>query len=451
MTAPSLISRRRLLQVGLAAAGTAAFSRSGSGAGPLALTARAGRAPLRGSEAAPTEIWGYDGKTPGPVLRYRRGDRLVIDFRNELAQPTTIHWHGVRLPNAMDGVPLLTQPPVEPGTSFRYEFELPDAGSFWYHPHLRSAEQVDRGLAGALIIEEREPIRVDREILWLLDDWRLGPDGRITGDFDNALDHAQAGRIGNRVTVNGAPPADLAVRAGERIRFRLVNVANARIFGLGFEGHRPAVIALDGQPIEPHEPAEGRIVLAPGQRADLVLDMSGEPGDRFAIRDEYYAGKGYGLAAIAYEDGSRLRDTPLDAPIALPPNPIPEPELGAARLLPLLFDIDPATRQWRVNKKAGFSHADPPLFQLKRGETGRLHLHNDSDFDHPIHLHGFAFRVLKRGEQPLARPERRDTVLLRPRETVEVAFVADNPGAWMLHCHILEHQTAGMMGHFEIG
>lgn len=451
MTGSSILSRRHLLQLGLAAAGSAAMPRVARSGEPLLLAARPGDAALRGPERPPTVIWGYDGQAPGPVLRYRQGDRLLVDFQNELPQPSTVHWHGIRLPNAMDGVPLLTQPAVEPGGRFRYEFALTDAGTFWYHPHVRSAEQVDRGLAGALVVEEREPIRVDREILWLLDDWRLDPDGGITEDFDNPLDHVRAGRIGNHVTINGAPPSELVVRAGERIRLRLVNIANARIFGLVFDGQEVAVIALDGQPTAPHAPAEGQVVLAPGQRADLVLDMSGRPGERFAIRDRYYPETRDELAALVYADETPLRESPLDAPIALPANPIPAPELAGATLLPLLFDLDPASGHWRVNGRAGLGHGEPPLFQAQLGETCLLHLHNDSDFDHPIHLHGYAFRVLKRGAEPLALPEWRDTLLLRPRQSMEVAFRADNPGAWMLHCHILEHQTAGMMGHFEIG
>lgn len=445
------LSRRQLLQLGLAAAGTGLVPRIAAGAEPTDLTARTGSARLAGAAGPATAIWGYEGIVPGPVLRYRQDDRLVVDFRNDLPEPTSVHWHGLRLPNAMDGVPLLTQPPVDPGTGFRYEFELQDAGSFWYHPHSRSAEQVDRGLAGALIVEEREPPRVDREVLWLLDDWRLGADGGILEDFDNALDQAEAGRIGSRITINGGPPPVLAVRAGERIRLRLCNVANARIFGLVFDGHRPTVIALDGQPAVPHEPDGGRIVLAPAQRADLILDMAGRPGERFAVRDAYYADKPYELTRIAYGDMTPLRSSPLDAPVALPANPIPEPDLGQAKLLPILFDEERDKAEWRLNGVAGFDHRGAPLFVLKRGETCRLHLHNDSDFEHPIHLHGHAFRVLKRDGRTLERPEWRDTVLIGRREAVEIAFVADNPGAWMLHCHILEHQAAGMMGHFEVG
>jgi FtsP/CotA-like multicopper oxidase with cupredoxin domain len=447
----STITRRRLLRFGALAAGAAFVPRFAFGAEPMRLTARQGAARLSGPAGPMTAIWGYGGMVPGPVLRYRQGDRLLVDFRNELAEATSVHWHGLRLPNAMDGVPNLTQAPVEPGGAFRYEFELPDAGTFWYHPHSRSAEQVDRGLAGALIVDEREPPKVDRDLLWVLDDWRLGAEGELVADFDDKQQAMATGRIGPRITINGGPPPPLEGRAGERLRLRLVNAANARIFGLVFEGHRPIVVALDGQPLAPHEPEGGRLVLAPAQRADVILDLAGDPGRRYAIRDEYYAEAAYELAPIVYDAGPPLRASPLDAPMALPANPVPEPDPTQARLQALLFDADHDKAEWRLNGVPGFDHGGAPLFTLKRGETCRLHLHNDSDFEHPIHLHGYAFRVLKRGERPLERPEWRDTVLIGRREAVEIAFVADNPGAWMLHCHILEHQAAGMMGHFEVG
>jgi FtsP/CotA-like multicopper oxidase with cupredoxin domain len=174
----------------------------------------------------------------------RQGARLKIVVENRLAEETTVHWHGLRVPHAMDGVPHLTQPPIAPGARFVYEFAVPDAGTYWYHPHQRSSEQVGRGLSGPLIVEEREPIQVDRDLTWVLDDWRLLPDAQINPDFDNFMDASHNGRLGNTVTVNGRIPETFAVRAGKRLRLRLINAANARIFGLELEGHRPTVVAL---------------------------------------------------------------------------------------------------------------------------------------------------------------------------------------------------------------
>ena len=163
----------------------------------------------------------------------------------------------------MDGVPHLTQQPIAPGETFVYEFDVPDAGTYWYHPHQRSFEQVGRGLYGPLIVEEGSRSRSIATSTWVLDDWRLLPDAQISDDFGNFMDASHNGRVGNTVTVNGRIPESFPVRAGERVRLRLINAANARIFGLEFEDHRPQVIALDGQPVEPHEPDGGRVVLGP--------------------------------------------------------------------------------------------------------------------------------------------------------------------------------------------
>ena len=279
----SFLSRRTFLAASGAAAAASVLRPWRARAGPIAdfrLVARPGRTHLVGAPYPETAVWSYNGTVPGPEIRVRQGERLRITVENQLAEETTVHWHGVRVPNPMDGVPHLTQPPIAPGETFVYEFDVPDAGTYWYHPHERSFEQVGRGLYGPLIVEEREPIQVDRDVTWVLDDWRLLPDAQISDDFGNFMDASHNGRVGNTVTVNGRILETFAVRAGERLRLRLINAANARIFALEFQDHRPMVIALDGQPVEPHEPAGGRVVLGPAMRADLVFDMTGRPGDR---------------------------------------------------------------------------------------------------------------------------------------------------------------------------
>ena len=275
---------------------------------------------------------------PGPEIRVRQGERLRITVENRLAEETTVHWHGLRVPNAMDGVPHMTQKPIAPGESFVYEFDLPDAGTYWYHPHQRSFEQVGRGLYGPFIVEEREPIQVDRDVTWVLDDWRLLPEAQISDDFGNFMDSSHNGRVGNTVTVNGRIQETFGVREGERVRLRLINAANARIFGLEFHGHRPRLIALDGQPVEPHEPEDGRVILGPAMRADLVIDMSGRPGERFGVTDTFYRGLEYRLLDLVYEDAPPLREHPLDGPIGLPANTMPEPDFAVAERHEVTFD-----------------------------------------------------------------------------------------------------------------
>ena len=402
-----------------------------------------------------TAMWAYNAAVPGPTLRLRQGDRLRVRVENGLGEGTTVHWHGIRLPNAMDGVPDLTQPLVEPGQSFQYEFTVPDAGTYWYHPHQRSYEQIGRGLSGALIVEEREPIPVDREVLWVLGDWRLERDASIRGGFGNFMDLSHNGRVGNTVTINGRVPEGFAVRAGERIRLRLVNAAAARIFGLRFQGHEPRVVALDGQPVEPHAPEGGRLVLAPAQRADLVIDMVGDPGSRHEVHDGFYRNLEYRLVDITYAAEPPLRTRPLDASVRLPPNPLPEPDLSRAERHELVLTGGmmgnmrglPRGMAWAMNGVAntcGSGKVIDPLFILRRGRSCVLRLVNDTQWHHPMHLHGHAFRVIARDGRPTRYREWLDTVLLGPRETAEIAFVADNPGDWLLHCHVLEHQASGM-------
>jgi FtsP/CotA-like multicopper oxidase with cupredoxin domain len=470
----SRLSRRSLLLGGAALAVAPLVERAPKAdvARLVHLVAAPARLPLVGAPHPDTEVWCYQGQVPGPEIRARQGDRLRVEVRNDLPEETTVHWHGLRVPNAMDGVPHLTQEPIAPGATFTYEFELPDAGTFWFHPHQRSSEQVGRGLAGALIVDERVPIQVDRDVVWMLDDWRLRRDASISDDFGNMHDVSHAGRIGNTVTVNGRVREEFWVRSGERLRLRLINAANARIFSLEFDEHAPQVIALDGQPIEPHRPDGDRIMIAPGQRVDLILDAGRKPGTRVAIRDTFYRSREYRLMDLAYTDEPPLRDAPLDAPIQLATNPLSDPDLGTAIRREVVFgggmmggmdggmvdgrplDMREMLRRglaWTINGIAAASHIHPPIMTLGRGRSCVLAMRNDTVWHHPMHLHGHAVQVLARNGEPVRRREWRDTVQVGPREHVEIAFVADNPGDWMFHCHVLEHQAGGMMGVIRVG
>src|SRR6266446_9403245 len=252
---------RRALVLGAGAAGLGATlpsrrSLAGSDIKEYRLTTKAATVNMTGEGHPDTAVWAYGGTVPGPEFRVGQGEPVRLVVRNNLSEDTTVHWHGIRLPNAMDGVPGLTQQPIRPGESFTYEFTPPDAGTFWYHPHADSLQQLGRGLAGALIIEEREPVAVDRDLLWVIEDWRLDDDGRIAPGFGNRMEAGMSGRIGNTVTINGRVPEHVSVKAGERVRLRIVNAALARLIRLRFEGHRPNVLAYDGQPCDPH-PLEG--------------------------------------------------------------------------------------------------------------------------------------------------------------------------------------------------
>jgi FtsP/CotA-like multicopper oxidase with cupredoxin domain len=425
-----------------------------------------GQAPLTGPRRRGTAIWSYGGSVPGPTLRVRQGEPVSIVVENQLDQDTTVHWHGIRLPIGMDGVPGISQPPIRPGEKFIYEFTPPDAGTFWYHPHANTLQQLGRGLAGALIVEERSPVPVDRELLWTIMDWRLRPDGQIADGFGNRMEAAMSGRIGNTVTINGVVPTEERVRAGERVRIRLINAALARIMALRFEGHRPVVVAVDGQPCDPHEPTDGRLLLGPAMRIDVVLDMQGKPGQRYQVVDDFDDELKYSLVHLAYDSAPPVRTQRLETPIRLPRNPLPEPELRAAERRELVLQGGMmggggmmgmggmGRAAWAINgvSMTGDGHAGmPPLTTLELGRSYVLSLRNDTAWPHPIHLHGHSFRMLRRNGASVPHNQWADTVFVEPRQTVEVAFVADNPGDWMVHCHVTDHQTAGLMAVLRVG
>jgi len=420
------------------------------------------RQSLAGAGHPDSAVWAYNGSVPGPELRFRQGERLRVAVENSLAVGTTVHWHGIRLPNAMDGVPYLTQPPIGAGGRFVYEFDLPDAGTYWYHPHLGNPEQIARGLYGALIVEEREPPAVDRDVVWVLSDWELDRQARIDEEFMSPMAASHDGRVGNTVTVNGMVRDTFAVRPGERIRLRLINAASARIYGLAFEGHSPTVIALDGHPVAPHPAA--RVVLGPGMRVDLVLDCAAHPGSQHRVVDSFYRQNAYELLKLTYSTEAPLRAA-FPAVPALPANPIAPPDPAKAERHRIVFGggmmgaMPSQARHkgmfWTVNGAPmadDHEHHHPaPLLTLSLRKSYVLELVNDTAWHHPIHLHGHTFRVLTRNGKALEREHWSDTTLLDPKSRAEIAFVADNPGDWMLHCHILEHQASGMMAVVRVG
>jgi FtsP/CotA-like multicopper oxidase with cupredoxin domain len=416
------------------------------------------RVRMVGDEYPATEVWAYSGTVPGPVLRLRQGTPFHTAVENRLTENTTVHWHGIRLPNAMDGVPGLTQKSISPGERFDYSFTPPDAGTFWYHSHDDSLVQMGRGLAGALIVEEAEPPAVDRELLWTIQDWRLTNDAQIAPDFNNRMEMAMDGRVGNTVTIKGRVSETVPVRAGERIRLRLINAAIARIMALRFEGHRPVIVALDGQPCEPHEPADGRVLLGPAMRADVMLDMQGEPGRSYRVVDDFYDRLTYTLVHLSYDQAPPLRQHPSDARLRLRPNPLPRPDLGNAVVQEVRMQGGMmggmgmmgmgGDAAWAINGQSmtGDGNADmPPMLVIARGRSCFLDFNNETAWWHPMHLHGHSFNVISRNGAAVPHDEWGDTVLVRPREQVRVAFVADNPGDWMLHCHVMEHQVGGLM------
>ena len=429
----------------------------------VVLHARPGTARLAPADYTETPIWGYDGRVPGPTIRVRQGERVARRFVNGLPQPSAVHWHGIRIENSMDGVPELTQPVVQPGAEFLYDFAPPDAGTYWYHSHHRTFEQMARGLYGILVVEEPEPPVVDREEVLVLDDWRLADDASIHDSFGSLHDWAHAGRIGNWITVNGESAWSRETSRHERLRLRLVNAANARIFSLALKRLEGWVVALDGQPL-PAPRAAGPLVLAPGQRADLIVDATAGEGEEGLL---VYRGREQDFTLASFTFRGQAREARLPAPRPLPPNPVPPlGDLSQARRETLRMDGGAMGRMrqamlggrmvgvrelagqgkvWAFNGLAEMP--DAPLLTASRGETVRLAMANDSAWPHAMHLHGHHFRAI--ASDGAAGPLR-DTLLLDRGETAEIAFVADNPGDWLLHCHMPGHSFSGMKTWFRV-
>lgn len=429
----------------------------------IPLSAMPGKTHIVGPDFPATNVWTFDGQVPGKPLRIVHGDSLLIELTNRLDVPTSVHWHGIRLPNAMDGVAGLTQPAVEPGESFEYSFTPPDAGTYWYHSHVNAFEQVGRGLYGPLIIEEQKPPQVDRELVWMIDDWRLRDDASIIEDFGSGHDKSHAGRIGNVPTVNGRFRDVVPVRSGERVRLRLINASNARNFALTFTELSPQVIAIDGQPVTPYQTTEPIVIGAAG-RVDLILDLSGKPGSSTTVVDSFYR-QPFDLTRFVYDTEAPIRLSKPSWPVSLAHNNLPEPDLknaitqnvviaggamGGLRRAKLdgqwmgLREIAERGYVWALNDTVGNKLDMPPLIDVQRGTSVRLIIENRTAFPHPMHLHGHHMKLLSKNGEALTDTRWVDSPLLMPEESIELAFVADNPGDWLFHCHALEHHAAGL-------
>jgi len=468
----TMMNRRKFLIASSAGVVSAAFSSpllaATSRIQSHPLVASAGVANITSDPEIETGVWQYNGVTPGPTIRVKQGEPVSIPFENRLDQPTTVHWHGPRIANNMDGVPGLTQPVVEPGKTFHYQFTSRDAGTFWYHTHNRTWEQLARGLYGVLIVEERAPIRIDQDLVCVVDDWLIDDQGKIDDEsFGNLHDWAHSGRLGNVLTVNGAHQPVFQVRSGERIRLRVLNVANARIMPLRVKGVKATAIAIDGQPITPEVLTKGEFTLAPAQRIDLVLDMLLAPGQQTEI--EFIGRRKNLIAATLKCHPTEVRRTrPLEASIELPQNPLPSSgdwsratrfqlsmEGGAmGRMQGAEYngqwmgirDLIKEKKIWALNGIAGLP--EKPFFSVRRGTSVVVDLENQNAWPHAMHVHGHHFREI--GGSKEGKSVWRDTVLVEPGKTRRIAFVADNPGKWLIHCHMIEHHAGGMVTWFEV-
>jgi FtsP/CotA-like multicopper oxidase with cupredoxin domain len=465
--ASMLFPTRRAVTAGLAASllnldrSPAQPAAAASDEGWRTLTAAPRRMKLHPEAAAEAEVWAFDGQIPGPVLRVRHGDEARFRFQNRTERPLSLHWHGVRGPNAMDGVGGLTQEAVLPGKDFDYRFTPPDSGTYLVRPLVigGSSEPTERGLSAVLVVEERDPPKVDREFALLVDDWRLNEDGTLS-PFGNAMEAATNGRLGNWLAVNAkSVPERITAAPGSRIRLRLANGCNARSTRIRFDDLKVYVIAIDGQPTDTFEPLRSTLPFSPGSRYDLLIDVPPEGAAKGQVTA--LLGQGVALVAIASEGEPAKQPLPPIAPLA--PNKLLSPSIrlqdavrrdfviaGGARRSPkgeLTFEGDPS-RIWTVNGAAGSTSAKP-LVSVKRGTPVVLTVVNTTPTVQPLHLHGHAFRLLHPFDDGW-EPYWLDTLQVPEGRTLRIAFVADNPGRWLLASTVLERFDTGLWSWLEV-
>lgn len=405
------------------------------------------------AEGRRVRMWTYNGLLPGPCIEARAGNTVRVRFKNSLPEATTIHWHGLRVPNAMDGVPVV-QSPIAPGAEFTYEFVVPDAGTFWYHPHVRSDEQVERGLHGCIVVRgDDEPATTSDRVV-VLDDlfvdsatWQLAPFGGMM--------QGMLGRQGNVILANGRAHPIADVRPGGLHRFRFINVANARYFRLALPGKQLVQIGTDGGLLESPRVVD-EILLVPGERADVLVVADGAPGSAFEWTCRTYD-RGEGTGMLPDATVFRMRHT-TEAPVATPPLPavlasVAEPCVATRnREVTLEESMEGAGgKMGPVFSINGYVYPDTVPLEGRVGDCEEWSIANNTPMDHPFHLHGYRFQMTGVGGVAPGFRAWRDTINVPANQTVSfrVRF-EEHAGTWLFHCHILEHAERGMVGELRV-
>ena len=419
----------------------------GPGVVEIELVAVAGEVSFRTDELTP--VLGYhdgDGavQVPGPLIEAQVGDTLIVHFRNELDEPTTVHWHGLRLPAEMDGNPMVSGA-VMPGETFEYEFVLNDAGTYWYHPHVDTDRQMELGLHGVLVVRDPADPEVDGERVLFIDDVELDDQGEIVVEASD--EDVMLGRRGNVLLVNGRPPATVELRPGAYERWRLINGSNGRHLRLSLDGRSMQVIGKDGGLVaEPWELTE--LPIAPGERYDVIVSIEGDPGERIELRtlevDRGHDGHADSELTLLWVElvGDPLANAAPSFSRSIAPI-LADPDAAPTRSFTLSEDLDtPAGPRFYINDQAWPLNTEVEV-GLDDAEVWLVQ--NDSEGQHPFHIHGLFFEVLD--VDGVARPTRmlEDTLAIGPDQTARLAVRYTAPGHWMFHCQILEHAERGMM------
>jgi FtsP/CotA-like multicopper oxidase with cupredoxin domain len=397
------------------------------------------------SEDTTVSAWGYNGMVPGPIIVGNVGDTLVVKLINRLPEPTSIHWHGLRLPSAMDGTESV-QKLVEPGETFEYRFVLPDAGTFWYHSHHNETIQLERGLYGALVVLGANEPQFDADRVFVLDDVKVRG-GRIAKP---ALFDRHSGREGDTLLINGETQPHYVIAAGQTERWRIINAASSRYVRLSLGGRPFKIIGSDGGLLESAVTVT-ETLITPGDRVELAVGPFDDEGAEIAIeslpyrrtsmkRARYLKWGTLHVGALKPSRATRIEQLTTIEQL------VPDGPIESTRTVRLGARMTLHGHDWLINGEQ--HHRSEPV---KAGQLQVWDIVNETGMDHPFHLHGFFFQVVAVDGQRVRPTSWEDTVNVVAKQTVTIAFRADNrPGEWMYHCHILEHHAAGMMGHFEI-
>lgn len=409
-----------------------------------------------------TEGMAYEGSVPGPLIEANVGDTVIAHFHNDLSEPLTVHWHGLRIPDDMDGGMAQMMDPVQPGDSFDYQFVVPDAGFYWYHPHLDGATTIERGLYGPILVHGRDEAaanggtgtgKADCDLPMMLDDILLDEDTQQVAPPDTSMNQLM-GRLGNLLMVNGRADRRVALTAGQTVLMRLVNPSNARFWDIYVEGQQLTVVGTDGGWIGQPYPVD-HLMIAPGERYMVTFTATGTPGQELRLMNRRFQLHEEGGDMIEYDpmgngenpamtfvlgDGT-VEGTPWVQPAASPPT--------------WTGPTDVLGHHWQLNEDMmggtvsidGAAYPDVPPVVVTGNTDTTFEIENLSEMHHPFHIHGNNYMVVAvNGEAPTTPPAWKDTFDIPPRSTVTVVSDLSNPGDWMYHCHILEHADGGMMG-----
>ena len=405
----------------------------------------------------------YNGSNPAPLLEAKLGDRIIVHFENRLLWETTVHWHGLRVPEEMDGVVRMNEP-IRPGEVFTYEFDAVDTGLYWYHPHHHEAAQIELGLYGPILIHAPgEPaLTLDQPLM--VDDVLLDEAGQIAGydpheegqphdAHDADGDGQPEDRFGNTLLVNGRRDFTVPVRAGEWAMFRIVNTASARFMRVSLEGHAFVVVGTDGGYLaEPYTTDSLRIGI--GERYQVLVHLTGEPGQRYAWLNTREPEDPFAIdplprgpipiAHLQYDDEAAVDARQPVFPTTDVPAFVPTGRVDFTwELNTVIIDGQPR------NAINGAVFPDVATPEFARDGDYTFVVKNSDSGAHPWHLHGNRFEIVDIDGKPGPRGWK-DTADIRPGSQLTVRTKLDNPGRWMVHCHILRHIEEGMMAELVV-